>query len=82
MREDSTVFVDYMNGDRMICFRDGITVKTTKKGRQVEILNEHNIIFRVVFPKSKDLNVIGSGSAFAYLGEKNLLERSYDGILL
>jgi hypothetical protein len=67
------VFVDYLNGDRMICFRDGIIVKTTQRGRKVEILNDSNIVFRVIFPKSKDLNVIGYGSAFAYLGEKNLL---------
>jgi hypothetical protein len=32
-------------------------------------------------PREKDLNVIGSGSAFAYLGFNNILERSYDGAL-
>lgn len=30
-------------------------------------------------PRDYNLNVIGYGSAFAYLGFKNLLERSYDG---
>lgn len=57
----------------MICFREGTIIKTTEKGKTVEILNANDLIFRVLFPKTSDVNVIGSGSAFAYLGEKNLL---------
>ena len=38
-------------------------------------------MIRITPARSKDFNVIGSGSAFAYLGETNLLERSYDGFI-
>ena len=36
---------------------------------------------RIYLPRDYNLNVIGHGSAFAYLGFKDILERSYDGYL-
>ena len=32
-------------------------------------------------PREKDLNIIGHGSAFSYLGYENISERSYDGFM-
>ena len=36
------------------------------------ILNEE-IMIRIYLPKNKDFNIIGHGSAFAYLGYNNIL---------
>lgn len=45
------------------------------------IKNPGNFVVRINLGRKKDFNVIGSGSAFAYLGFSNLLERTYDGEL-
>ena len=36
--------------------------------KKINILNPANIIVRVFLKRQKDMNIIGSGSAFAYLG--------------
>ena len=78
MREDSTVFVSYPNKDKLVTFKDGTTIRKTSKN-VISIKNPHDIIIRIHLPRDKDYNLIGSGSAFAYLGYTNLAERSYDG---
>lgn len=44
-------------------------------------MNPESIVIRINVGRDKDFNVIGAGSAFAYLGFHDISERSYDGAL-
>lgn len=44
----------------------------------MEIKNKNGPFIRIHLPKENKNNVIGYGSAFAYLGFQDLLQRSYD----
>lgn len=81
VREDETTFVDFSNGDHLVVFRDGTKFMHFASNKTIEILNDCGLVIRKTHPRSKDFNVIGTGSAFAFLGENNILERSYDGNL-
>ncbi len=70
----------YPNKDKLVIFRDGTKIRKAGNNK-ILISNPENIVIRINLAREKDFNVIGSGSAFAYLGFSNLLERSHDGAL-
>ena len=72
MREDSTVFVTFENKDISVLFKDGTIIRKDSKNK-IEILNPNQVVVKIRLPRDRDFNVIGSGSAFAYLGFKNIL---------
>lgn len=84
IREDQTIFITLPNGDSKIIFPDGTEIYHNKKKNRRDIKSpfEEAPIIRVSLPKSNSFNLIGFGSAFAYLGFSNILERSYDGYML
>lgn len=62
-------------------FPDQTEIYYDDKSRTREIKWLYGPIIRIHLPRQNNLNVIGYGSAFAYLGFKDILERSYDGYL-
>lgn len=67
----------------MIIFSDNTKVFYNNASKSYEILTfntylKEELLIRIYLPKEKDFNLIGHGSAFAYLGYNNLMERSYD----
>lgn len=65
--------MEYANGDQLVLFRDGTKFKQYSLASKIEIANEWGVVIRKMVARSKDFNVIGSGSAFAFLGEKDIL---------
>lgn len=81
IREDFTVVIVDGRENRKVIFPDGTELVDKVKERVREIRNPTGPFIRIHLPRDYNLNTIGHGSAFAYLGFKNILERSYDGYL-
>lgn len=81
IREDQTVFIDYQNGNRKIIYADQTQIFFDQKLKYREIKSVRGPLIRIHLHRENNLNMIGHGSAFAYLGFTDILERSYDGYL-
>ena len=84
IRDDQTIFITLPDKNTKIIFPDGTEIYHDHKANYRTIKNPFNDspIVRVHLARNNNYNLIGYGSAFAYLGYTNILERSYDGYML
>ena len=77
------MFITLPNNDTKTIFVDGTEIYHDEKLKRIEIKSPfvESPIVRISLARDYNLNLIGFGSAFAYLGFTNILERSYDGYL-
>ena len=65
------MFIEEKNNVKRVIFPDSTEIY--ESGRKREIKNPMGPLVRINLPRDVDFNVIGHGSAFAYLGFKNIL---------
>lgn len=80
MRADSTVFVKNSSSS-IIIFVDKTKYETNNKANSITITHPEYPTVRIRYDphQIQNNNIIGQGTAYAYLGFDNLFERSYNG---